>query len=102
MEANTLNGRWVFIGDGEYYNVGQITMSVGPDHYLVRMRPSNGAPPSSQLFRSDDLRSVKSEDYLVNVFDTDAELDAWLEWMNEPQSDGRPRVVSIRNPPKEK
>jgi hypothetical protein len=93
-----LLGHWIHILDGEYGKCGQITMVVRPEHYLVRMRPYNGAqPPHSQLMTNDDFCS--DHDYYVAIFDTEAELDTWLAWMDTPTDDGRPRVVSMRKEP---
>jgi hypothetical protein len=94
--ATGLLGRWVLhILDGEY-KVGQIALSVGPDHHLVGMRPHNGAPPWSQLMTSDDLCSDQTKGQHINIFDTEAELDAWLEWMNAPGDLSRRRNLKPR------
>lgn len=100
MDGDSLKDRWVFLSDGDTYNAGQITAAVGTDYYLVRMRPSNGEPPSSQLFSTEDFCSNKSQEQFVCIFETEAELDAWVQWVNEDASHGKLKVVSIRNPNK--
>jgi hypothetical protein len=94
--ATSLIGHWVYILDGEYGKAGQITLSFGTDYLLVRIRPHNDAPPSSELMAADDLCSDQTADRYISIFDTEAELDAYLKWLDTPDDDGKPRVVSMR------
>jgi hypothetical protein len=97
--SNSLQGRWICILDGEYGIAGQITMADGPNHYLVRMvQPYNG-PPVSRLMSRDDLCTDVSQEHYVSIFDSEAELKAWLAWVD---NDNRPKVVKMqkdRKPP---
>ena len=88
-KRSKLPGHWVLIPDGDdgFSLAGRITLSVG-DHHLIKF---NGPMPSSRLLTSDALCADG-----VFIFDTDAELEAWLEW--EPDGDG-PRIVPIRKEP---
>src|ERR1700687_1651745 len=94
LVANGLVGRWVLFPDPdnvEYCQTGQIALSIGDHHHLVRMRPpTNGVPPSSRLVTSDALTADD-----ISIFDTSAELEAWLGW--EPDDD-KPRVVAMIRP----
>jgi hypothetical protein len=98
LSATSLLGHWLHILDGEYCKCGQITMVVGTDHYLVRLRLQGEAMlPISQLMMTDDF--CDNDDHHVAIFATEAELDAWLKWIDEPphgDDDGRPRIVSMR------
>src|SRR4051812_20579137 len=96
MNTNNANGLWVHILHREYARVGQITMAVGSDHHLLKMRSpkSKGGPPMCELMTRSDLCTDDARDHYVNIFNTEAELDAWVEWADTPD-DGRPRVVNL-------
>jgi hypothetical protein len=85
-----LVGRWVFVPmpeDAEMGLTGQIETSLG-DYHLIRMRGHSGCP--SRLLSSDTLCGE-----FVYIFDTEAQLDAWVE--SEPAG-SPPRVVPFRKP----
>jgi hypothetical protein len=94
----SLVGCWVSICQGDYGRCGQIVMTVGADHYLVRIRPPHGLPQHSQLMTNQDLCSDSDRDYYVAIFDTEADYDAWQTFMDTPDDDGGPRIVPMRKP----
>jgi len=93
--TTTLAGRWLHILKGDYSRCGQITMAVGTGHYLVRFRPPDDTPSLCSLLTIEELCDDAGADYFVAHFETEAELDAWTRWMEEPHDDGRPRVVRM-------
>lgn len=96
--SDSLQGRWIYILDGEYGIAGPIMMADGADYYLVRMVHHHG-PPVSRLMSRDELCSDAMQDYYVSIFDNETELKARLAWV---ESDSRPKVVKMqkdRKPP---
>jgi hypothetical protein len=87
-----LVGKWILALDGEFEKNGQIVMEVGPEHYLIEMRPPKGGQPRAELWARDALCSDVPNDHLVSLFNSEAELDAWLTWELEET----PRVVPMR------
>jgi hypothetical protein len=83
-----LIGHWLLYPEPNTDNglTGQIVTSVG-DYHLVKMRGDSGY---SRLLTSDTL--CAADTYL---FDSEAQLDAWLSWEPPDGFDG-PRVVPIR------
>ena len=82
MTTTTLVKKWIHILDNEYGICGQITMEVGPSHFLVAMRPCSDVPPISQLMKIDNLCD-RGDDYRVSIFDDEAAMDKWLAAMEE-------------------
>jgi hypothetical protein len=82
----------VIVGEGEFYQIGRITRSVG-DYHLALLRPPRGGPATSHLFSSDHL-CADDADRFAHFFDTERELDEWLA-IETPGGDGPPRVVSM-------
>jgi hypothetical protein len=93
MTTTTLVGHWLHILDGEYATCGQITLAVGPSHFLVRLRPHNATPPISRMMKIDDLCDQEDNNYLVAIFDSEMAMDKWLKCMD---SDDGGKVVAIR------
>jgi hypothetical protein len=90
MNPNTLLTKWVLVPDGTdgFSLAGQVTSAIGDHHHLIRM---NGPAPCSRLMSNAALCADG-----VFIFDSEAELLAWLDW--EPDGDG-PRIVPIQKEP---
>src|SRR5882762_5815312 len=97
MIKDSLVGRWVHLSDEGYYKLGQVILSLGTTHHLVKWRPNDkGGPQSSELVCIDDFCVDESKEYYVQFFDTEEELDAWLAWMNTPSDDKKPKIVTLK------
>lgn len=83
-------GKWLIISEEECYCCGQIESLVSTSHFLLRMRPPK-APSYSRIYSIENL----ADDNCM-IFDTEKELDTWAEWMNDPDDDGKPRIVNIK------
>ena len=65
-------------------------MAVGSNHILIK---HVGAELTSYELRSlEQLCSDPNGERYVSIFDTEAELDAWLAWMSD---DNKPRIVRM-------
>lgn len=84
-------GKWVLVDDGEYYHVGEV-VSLAEGCALLRLRPTKG-PSHQRLFFLDAL----SNETLSVWFDAEAELDAYLAWLEEPSEDSKLKVVKLRD-----
>ena len=89
-QYHDLVGKWVQLitDDGEHYRVGEVTRRVGDYHWLVRVRPFGDMPTSSEVISIDMLEGQ-------TVFETEADMDAWLAWAEREDEDRGPRVVSM-------
>ncbi len=96
-KPTTLVGRWVNRSYGDYYKSGQIILSLGTEHHLIKWQAKEGCgPPITELLCNDDLCSNESREQFVVFFESEKELDAWMKWMNDPTDDKKPRIVSLR------
>jgi hypothetical protein len=96
MTKASLVGRWVHLSEGDHYRNGQITLSLGTSHHLIKWLPFNDGPNLSNLLRSDDLCTDEKEDRWVCFFDSENELNAWMAWINTPSTDKKPRIVELK------
>lgn len=87
-------GKWLYMVEGEYGKNAEIILQVG-DYYLIRLRANDGCPGMCQLIAIDDLRD--REDYHVAIFDTEADMDAWIKFMDIVEETGNKKVVDIKS-----
>lgn len=87
-------GKWVYMVDGEYGKSAEIILAVG-DYYLIRLRSHDGCPYMCQLITIDDLHD--GDDYHVAIFDTEADMDTWIRFIDEVDETGRKKVVDIKS-----
>lgn len=74
---------YIFIGGDEYYNYGKIIKVIN-DCILVQLN-SQDVPKNNRLFHLECL--AHSED--VIFFETEEELNTWLDWMETPGEDAK-------------
>lgn len=83
--------RWLFINRDDYYMVGQILGVAFEDKLIVKIRPPDGPMVTS-------LIDVDTLDEDSHIFETEADLDEWLAWMETPSDEGaKLKVVSMRS-----
>lgn len=89
-----LVGRWVIINDedGEHYQVGRV-VAADDDFAVVDVRP----PPHGRKFSRLIFLMEMSEDGRVLLFDSEADLDAWVAWADAP-NEKAPKVVKMERP----
>lgn len=78
---NELKTKWVLFDDN-YEKYGEITNTVGLDHFLIRIHSSS--PPFQEFHHLDDLTNSF-------IFDTREELESFLKWADETNL----KIVSI-------
>lgn len=81
-------GKWVLLDEGDHYHTGQIVW-VKQEYVLIKVDTLSEVPSHMRLFPIERLTSTFSA-----VFDTQAELDAFLEWM-DGGAERKLRVVPI-------
>ena len=74
---------------GKWTLSGQITESIGPEHFLVRTLDDPGAS------RIISISELSSNEY---IFDSEAKLAEWVATAIKPGPD-KPRVVAMRKEP---
>jgi hypothetical protein len=88
-ERGSLAGMWVHLPlDDEYYQIGQIKFAVEDGVWLLQINPRPGAPRVSRLVQIADLLRA-------DLFDTEADLNAYMAWLDTPPDDGRPKIIQM-------
>jgi hypothetical protein len=89
MMNDGIVGQHIWFLRGEEQRIGQITLAIGAEHFLVRLR-DGGYPPCNEVLSLGDLAGVL-------LFDTREELDNFRAWCAED----RPplRLVRRTSPP---
>jgi hypothetical protein len=94
---NSLVGRWVNYSVEDSYKNGQIILSLGTGHHLVRWQAMTAnTPPLTELVRNDDFCTDDSKDRWVVFFDTEAEMHQWVNFMNSPSEKKGPKIVPMK------
>lgn len=94
----TMVGKWLVINNEDHYHIGEVVLVVCLTNFLVRIKePDNNGCPATTM-RLVTLEDVDFSSGSV-IFNNEAELNAWLAWLDKPEEDGRPRVVPIKKGP---
>ena len=80
---------YVFIDMDEYYKVGRITSFLGDDYVVIKMHQDD-LPDHSELFSLATLAEMTTF-----LFETEAEFNAWLAWLETPIKETKPKIVKL-------
>jgi hypothetical protein len=78
----------VWFTQDEFQKIGQITLSIGLDHFLVKLH-TEGQPPYNEIITLSDLADAM-------LFDTRSELDEFLAWCEKAED--RPALKLVTTP----
>jgi hypothetical protein len=102
---NCLIGKFVLVDSGEAYRTGEIVASVDGHFYLVRFdnltQKTEKLPASTTLMCLHEMSSAYDSDGLEikswSFFDTRADLQAFINWLDAPE---KSEVVKLVKPSK--
>jgi hypothetical protein len=85
-----LTNKYFFRSTDDYYNYGKVVDDLGDSFYLVKFhggtRPHNVVFHLAQMTEKDEMNSF-------NFFDTEEELNEYVEWIETPSE--KKNVVSL-------
>lgn len=90
-----LTGKWAFVNEEDYYHIGQVIGSAADGACVLIRTTSPDGPPTIRMFGLTEMMS----DTGTSFFDTEAELNEWLAWLETSGEDAKPahlKVVSIK------
>lgn len=69
-------------GTNDFYLDGQVMAAVGISHVLIKLRPYDDPVETFELYSLFELNSADRESRHSIFFNTEKEMDIWLERMN--------------------
>jgi hypothetical protein len=99
-EPMTLTGMFFILHGDDVFFTGEVIGEPTPGKYLVRIDGKDRSIVSPmELVCADEMAhserdGVKSWEF----FATRDDLQAWRKWLDEPESDARPKIVRLRKP----
>jgi hypothetical protein len=85
----------------EYYRTGEIVAAVG-NCYLIQFDKLDADQPSPpmELITLEELsgKCQNCEQKLANLFNTRAEMESWIAWLNKPEKGQSGKVVHLKKP----
>jgi hypothetical protein len=91
-------GMHFHLDDGEYYRLGEILEIIETDsiYLLLKFEDFKNIPRPLELIEIQEMTELNGEGRRrFNLFKTEAELKAWMTWLDTPSDDGKEKVVTL-------